>query len=361
MSAWAQRGIALAKILGLSLVMTAVILGWLAFREGIFDGPEALDERAKGVDSGALEGWPFVDGGVEDPSPEVPMDAPMDGGVEPAKGPSIGLGGVGRLSANRLSIEDKQKRNVLRVRNVRASINLRAMRQGAIRIPKGHLEGVEITLYRDESGKMSIANAFRGSESAKPAEEAAKEPAKEPEPSPDDESWIIGAGPVTLKDVILTLGFTDKPVQFQIDRGSVRVRRGKADSGPVIYFDDIEGALLKPQPLPRTVRIAYAKGIVRLESRPLVEMAARTCLGISELRIRAVVPARKKPVELTATSIGVSSLLGRTVLQAVAGVKSDKIDYEWGWVKLKGGKNCLQPATRNEEATEPDRRDERVP
>jgi len=353
MSAWAERGVAFAKIFGLSLLFTALILGWLAFREGIFDGPEDLDERTEGVDSGALEGWPFVDGGVEEPSPAVPTDA----GVEAAKGPSLGLGGIGRLSASRLSIEDKQKRNVLRVRNVRASINLRAMRRGAIRIPKGHLEGVEITLYRDDTGKMSIANAFRGAESAKPAEE----PTEEPEPPPDDESWIIGAGPVTLKDVILTLGFMDKPVQFRIDRGSVRVRRGKADSGPVIYFDDIEGALLKPRPLPRPVRIAYARGIVRLEGRPLVEMAARTCIGISELRIRAIVPARKQPVDLTATSIGVSSLLGRTVLQAVAGVKSDKIDYEWGFVKLKGGKKCVQPATKDDEVTAPDSGDERAP
>lgn len=48
----------------------------------------------------------------------------------------------------------------------------------------------------------------------------------------------------------------------------------------------------------------------------------------------------------TATSIGVSSMLGRTVLRAVSGIKSDKIDYEWGVVKLKGGKNCLHPPTR---------------
>lgn len=357
MSAWAERGVAFAKIFGLSLLFTALILGWLAFREGIFDGPEDLDERTEGVDSGALEGWPFVDGGVEEPSPAVPMDA----GVEDAKGPSLGLGGIGRLSASKLSIEDKQKRNVLRVRNVRASINLRAMRRGAIRVPKGHLEGVEITLYRDDTGKMSIANAFRGSESAKPAEEPTEEPTEEPETPADDESWIIGAGPVTLKDVILTLGFMDKPVQFRIDRGSVRVRRGKADSGPLIYFDDIEGALLKPRPLPRPVRIAYARGIVRLGGRPLVEMAARTCIGISELRIQAVVPARKQAVDLTATSIGVSSLLGRTVLQAVAGVKPDKIDYEWGLVKLKGGKKCVQPATKDDEAIAPDRGDERIP
>ena len=320
------------------------MLAWLAYREGIFDEPEALDEQATGVEPGALEGWPFVDGGVPEPSAAAPGDA----GAEDAgaKGPSIGLGGIGRLSASKLTIEDKQQRNVVRVRNVRASINLRAMRRGAIRIPKGHLEGVEITLYRDKTGKMSIANAFRDPERAQQVEDS-------PEPSDEDGSWIIGAGPVTLKDVILTLGFTDKPVQFRVDRGTVRVRQGRVDSGPVIYFDDIEGALLQPRPLPRPIRIAYAKGIVRLDDRPLVEMAARTCLGVSELRIRAVVPARKQSVDLTATSIGVGGLLGRTVLGAVAAIKPDKIDYEWGFVKLKGGKNCFQPATKDTDASTP--------
>ena len=95
-----------------------------------------------------------------------------------------------------------------------------------------------------------------------------------PEQSPESGSWVIGAGPIKLKDVILTLGFTAKPLQFRIDRGTLRVARGAADAGPVIYFDDIEGALLKPRPLPKPIRIAYAKGIVRLKGRPLVEMAA---------------------------------------------------------------------------------------
>ena len=351
-----RRALGVGKSVALALVFTVLILAWLAWREGIANGPEALDEQAAGLDAGALEGWPFVDGGVEGVA--VSTDARVedgggtsseDGGpegVRDARGPSIGLGGVGRLSATRLSIEDKQKRNVLRIRNVRASINLRAMRRGAIRVPKGHLEGVEIALFRDQTGKMSIANAFRRPE---------RDPVEEelPEPSPDDGGWIIGAGPVTLRDVVLTLGFTDSPVQFRIDRGTVRVRRGKSDSEPVIYFDDIEGALLKPRPLPRPVRIAYAKGIVRLGGSPLVEMVARTCLGISELRIRAIVPARKQPVQLTATSIGVSSMLGRTVLKAVSGIKSDKIDYQWGIVKLKGGRTCLQPPTRDEETSTP--------
>jgi hypothetical protein len=79
--------------------------------------------------------------------------------------------------------------------------------------------------------------------------------------------------------------------------------------------------------------------------------SARTCLGISELRIGAVVPARKKAVELTATSIGVSSLLGRMVLQSVAQIKPDKINYGWGLVKLKGGRKCVQPPTRDEDTS----------
>jgi hypothetical protein len=123
---------------------------------------------------------------------------------------------------------------------------------------------------------------------------------------------------------LLTLGFTANPVEFRIDRGTMRVRRGPHDSDPSIYFDQIEGAMLKPRPLPKPVRIAFAKGLVRLKGSPMVEMVARTCLGLSELRIHAVVPARKQPVELTASSIGVSSLLGRIVLEAVSAVKPDK-------------------------------------
>jgi hypothetical protein len=330
----------------LAIVLTVIVLAWLALREGIFDSPEALDEQAAGLDGEALEQWPFVDGGTEDAGLEdagVQDASAADAGLageRDAKGPSLGLGGVARLSANKLSIDDKQKRNVLRVRHARVSINLRAMRRGAIRVPKGHLEGVEITLYRDQTGKISIANAFR-----------APQPAAPPEEPPESGAWLIGAGPITLKDVILTLGFTANPVQFRIDRGTMRIRRGPTDSGPMIYFDQIEGALLKPHPLPRPIRIAYARGIVRLKGRPLVEMVARTCLGISELRVRAIVPARKKPVELTATSIGVSSLLGRAVLQIVSQIKSDKLDYRWGAVKLEGGRNCSQPPTRDTDPT----------
>jgi hypothetical protein len=351
----ASRAVGFGKSVALSVLLTAIVLAWLAFFEGIFDSHEALDEQAAGLDGGALEQWPFVDGGVEDagvqdagvedagPGEAGTLDAGTDGG-DGANRPSLGLGGIARLSASRLSIDDKKGRNVLRARNARAAINLGAMRRGAIRVPRGHLEGVEVTLYRDENGKISIANAFGGPQPTASSQESSEQ-------SPESGSWVIGAGPIKLKDVILTLGFTAKPLQFRIDRGTLRVARGAADAGPVIYFDDIEGALLKPRPLPKPIRIAYAKGIVRLKGRPLVEMAARTCLGISELRIGAVVPARKQAVELTATSIGVSSLLGRVVLQSVAQIKPGKINYGWGLVKLKGGRKCVQPPTRDEDTS----------
>jgi hypothetical protein len=58
-----SRGVALATSFVLSLVFTALILAWLAFREGIFAGPETLDEQAERADATELDGWPFVDGG----------------------------------------------------------------------------------------------------------------------------------------------------------------------------------------------------------------------------------------------------------------------------------------------------------
>lgn len=60
-----RRALGVGKSVALALVFTVLILAWLAWREGIANGPEALDEQAAGLDAGALEGWPFVDGGVE--------------------------------------------------------------------------------------------------------------------------------------------------------------------------------------------------------------------------------------------------------------------------------------------------------
>ena len=136
---------------------------------------------------------------------------------------------------------------------------------------------------------------------------------------------------------MLTLGFTAKPVRFRIDRGIIRVRKKHDEAKPRIYFDGIKGAMLEPSPLPKPIPIAFAKGIVRLEGRPMVDLVARTCLGASELRVRGMVPARKKPVELTADSAGLGAALGKMGLSIAAKKKADKIQYQEGPVKIEGG------------------------
>jgi len=91
----------------LGIVLTGIVLAWLALREGIFDSPEALDEQAAGLDGGALEQWRVVDGGIEDPGLKDAgaEDARTAGAGQAderaAKGPSLGLGGVARLADSR--------------------------------------------------------------------------------------------------------------------------------------------------------------------------------------------------------------------------------------------------------------------
>ena len=103
--------------------------------------------------------------------------------------------------------------------------------------------------------------------------------------------------PSKVRDAVLTIGFTNKPVRVQVNRGIVRVKQGPDDDQPRIYFDEIEGAFLEPSPLPKPVRIAYAKGLVRLAGKPLVDLVARACIGRSELRIHAMVPKKKSQVQ----------------------------------------------------------------
>ena len=72
----------------------------------------------------------------------------------------------------------------------------------------------------------------------------------------------------------------------------------------------------------------------------MVELAARTCVGMSELRVRAVVPARKKPVELTGDSVGSGGALGKMGLTIAAKKKAEAIHFEEGAVKIEGGPSC---------------------
>ena len=144
---------------------------------------------------------------------------------------------------------------------------------------------------------------------------------------------------------MLTIGFTGKPVKVKVNRGVLRVKQGPEDEKPKIYFDQIEGAFLEPSPLPKPVRIAYAKGLVKLAGTPLVELVARACIGKSELRIRAVVPKKKTRVRITGDSAGLGGALGRMGLKIAGKKKAEKLLYEKGPVKLEEGPGCKDPTT----------------
>jgi hypothetical protein len=125
------------------------------------------------------------------------------------------------------------------------------------------------------------------------------------------------------------------------------VRQGPKDEKPRIYFDRIEGALVEPSPLPRPIRIAHAKGLVRLAGKPLVELAARACVGNSELRIHALVPRKHTAVRITGDSAGLGGALGRMGLKIAGKKKVDKLVYQQGPVKLEGGPGCKDPTTED--------------
>ena len=97
---------------------------------------------------------------------------------------------------------------------------------------------------------------------------------------------------------------------------------------------------MKPKPLPNPVRIAWANGLVDLNGKPLVHLAARTCIRKSELRIDAIVEARKQPVHLKGDSAGMGGALGRMGIKIAARRKSDKLSYEHAAVHINGGPGC---------------------
>lgn len=311
-----------------------LLLIWLIVTEGIFDSPERLDERAAALETGPLEEAPFADAADGDES-----SASEDGDVDPGV-PSVGLGGTVRVVADNLTIVDKRGRKVLEAKIARTTVRLAAMKHGEFLVPKGLVQGAKVNLYRNAQGQISIASALR---TAPPS--VRRSLALPPVEEPDSQKWIMDVGPIAIRDAVLTIGFTTKPVKMKVDRGVVRVQQGPKDDKPRIYFDEIEGAFLEPNPLPKSIRIAHAKGLVRLSGEPLVELAARACVGNSELRIHAIVPARKTAVQITGDSAGLGGALGRMGLKIAGKKKSDKLVYRKGPVKLEGGPGCRDPMT----------------
>jgi hypothetical protein len=327
--------ITLAAAWGALLVIVIVLF----IREGAFDSPASLDERARSLEPGALDAAPFADGGV----------AELEEYDEAGDSPSIGVRGVARIAVENVTVLDKQGRKVLHVGHARTSVRLGALQDGTFRVPGAEIDGADIYLYRDATGQLSIVNALK---SAPPS--VRRSLSLPPREKAIDDEFAMEVRSVALRNTTLTIGFTDKPIKFRVDRGKVRIQQEQDEEEPRVYFDYIEGAMLEPSPLPKPVRIAYARGLVRLEGGPLVELVARTCVGLSELRVKVVVPARKQQIQLTADSFGIGGALGRLGMKIAAKRKSGQLAYDRGAVRVNAGRGCRDSPTQDppEEAGE---------
>ena len=283
-------------------------------------------------------------GSSEDPDPKAAaVDASVpDGGVPKAgakkpqgKRHSLAVSGRGHHSLHNFTMNDKQGREVVRLKKASGSTDVNALQRGAFHVTNAKIEGVELTLYRDEAGQLSLVNALKQQPPT-----VRHDLMVPPTDKPKKGEWLMEVGPIEVKDATLTIGFTKKPVVFHVDSAKITVQRRPKDAGPVIYIHEVQGHMMKPKPLPKPVRIAWANGLVNLVGKPLVHLAARTCIRKSELRIDAIVEARKEPVHLEGDSAGIGGALGRLGINIAAHVKKDKMSYQHEAVHINGGPGC---------------------
>jgi hypothetical protein len=306
-------------VLVFALIWTAACFGTSENRES----QAAAADGGTSADSAAPA--PAADGSVPDGGAKTPDQ----------KRNSLAVSGRGQHSLHNFTMNDKEGREVVRLKKASGSTDLNALKRGEFHVTNAKIEGVEITLYRDDTGKLSLVNAMK--QQPPTVRHGMMVP---PTPKPKKGEWLMEVGPIEVKDATLTIGFTKKPVVFHVDSAKITVRRGPKDPGPVIYFHEVQGHMMKPKPLPKPVRIAWANGLVNLVGKPLVHLAARTCIRKSELRIDAIVEARKEPVHLEGDSAGIGGALGRLGINIAAHVKKDKMSYSHEAVHIDGGPGC---------------------
>ena len=284
-----------------------------------------------------------ADGGVvEDAAASAVDGSVVDAAVEKShqKRHSLAVSGWGRHSLHDFTLKDKQGREVVRLKSISGTTDVDALKRGMFHVKNARIEDVELTLYRDATGKLSLVNALK--QQPPTVRHGMMVP---PTEKHEKSAWLMEVGPIEVENATLTIAFTKKPVVFHVDSAKITVRRRPKDSGPVIYIHEVQGHMLKPKPLPKPVRIAWANGLVNLVGKPLVHLAARTCIRKSELRIDAIVEARGEPVHLEGDSAGIGGALGRLGINIAAHVKRDKMSYQHEAVHIDGGPGCKDPET----------------
>jgi hypothetical protein len=190
-------------------------------------------------------------------------DAPKEGAKKPhQKRHSLAVSGRGQHSLHNFTMNDKQGREVVRLKKASGSTDLNALKRGEFHVTNAKIEGAEITLYRDDSGKLSLVGALK-QQPPTVRHGMMVPPTKKPKKAP----WLMEVGPIEVKDATLTIGFTKKPVVFHVDSAKITVQRRPKDAGPVIYIHEVQGHMMKPKPLPKPVRIAWASTSRRTSRR----------------------------------------------------------------------------------------------
>jgi hypothetical protein len=190
-------------------------------------------------------------------------DAPKEGAKKPHETPhSLAVSGRGQHSLHNFTMNDKQGREVVRLKKASGSTDVNALQRGTFHVTNAKIEGVELTLYRDETGKLSLVGALK--QQPPTVRDGLMVP---PTDKPKKGTWLMEVGPIEVKDATLTIGFTKKPVIFHVDSAKITVRRRPKEAGPVIYLHEVQGHMLKPKPLPKPVRIAWASTSRRTSRR----------------------------------------------------------------------------------------------
>jgi hypothetical protein len=105
-----------------------------------------------------------ADGGVVEDSATPAVDGPvLDGGTKKPhqQRHSLAVSGRGHHSLHNFTLHDKEGREVVRLKTASGSTDINALQRGAFHVTNAKIEGVELTLYRDDTGKLSLVNALK--------------------------------------------------------------------------------------------------------------------------------------------------------------------------------------------------------
>ena len=77
------------------------------------------------------------------------------------KRPSLAVSGWSHHALHNFTMNDKQGRTVLKAKKITGTSDVNALKRGTFHVKNATMEGVEVTLYRDEDGALSLVSAMK--------------------------------------------------------------------------------------------------------------------------------------------------------------------------------------------------------